>query len=377
MRSLLPSKRVTAGWIIITFIFSIISVTEVSIVSQAPSAGMEAVDAIELMIVHNDKLHHDGLHSYDNYLLNLKGLDNIRAELEKTILSLEPINDTDNRLPKNIKCEHEGKVFAVGTMKTGTTSMNLALRNLGYKCLGDSCIHVGNWDFLIDGVFLWQPFEVINLVLLKIPTLWERYANNSFHALNFGDSPWCFMYPIFDRLYPGSKFIFMKRKDDEQYINSYLKYIAAHKKLYAKQGLTDEMFTSLALRRYHLHNKMVQEYFENRPNDLLTVTIGSEDDENIMQSIGDFLGCGGAGRRFPKKNRAGSRGRPITVNPDALDWKATFQIDESDEYSKIPYLSRHPATHDLSVHLADKDDFKLNWDVFLVEELQGKADTVI
>ena len=393
---MLPGKKLTVIWIVIIIIIVIVSITDLKYISITPSDG-DATHVVNLMIenaslniqqpiidVDNDSLPNNDNNNQMVDMFNLSGLDNIRQELDRIISTeLKPfmnnIKYNDQTLPQNAKCKHTGKVFAVGIMKTGTTSMSAALKTLGYSCYGDSCIHVGNWDYLIDVVHLWQPQEVINLSILKIKELWKRYLKDSFNGLNFGDSPWCFMYPIFDKLYPNSKFILTKRTSDETYINSYLKYITGFKKTYAKQGLTDSMFASLAVRRYHLHNKMVEQYFKNRTDDLLTITVGKPQDENdpdLMEVIANFLGCDAGNKRFPKKNRAGSRGKKVNIDLHALNWKNKFNISENDdEYSNIPWVTRDHR-HDLKVHISRKEEFKLNWDIFLVEDLQGKADTL-
>eukprot|EP01084_Bolivina_argentea_P264527 448108_1 len=387
LKAYLPNRKLTVFWIILVFLFSILSIMELQMMTtiDTKSDHIEFFERSRLIQQHQSSVRHIKQQPTSKQdLLNLVGLYNIQKELNKTISSLQPLQISPNSgyfssepLPKNENCQHQGKVFSLGIMKTGTTSMNAALKSLGYKCHGDSCIHVGNWDYLIDGVFLWQPEEVINLSLLKIPKLWERYISDSFSGLNFGDSPWCFMYPIFDIMYPNSKFILSKRKSEHAYINSYLKYLKGYKKGYAKQGLTDGMFTSLAIRRYHLHNKMVEEYFKNRQNDLLIVTIDEENpDMNMMAKLNQFLGCKGK-RKFPKKNRAGTRGKKVKVNEKDLNWRNTFGINKGDnDYSIIPFLSRDK-NHDLKVHLQRKDQFELNFKTFVVEDLQHAIESIL
>lgn len=254
--------------------------------------------------------------------------------------------------------------------------MNAALAGLGYKCYGDSCIHVGNWDVLKDPIHLWQPPEVINLSILRLRTLWSRYLKDSYYGLNFGDSPWCFLYPIMDRLYPNSKFILSKRKDDKTYINSYLKYLRKNKKNYALKGFTDGEFSALAVRRYHFHNEMVEQYFKDRPEDLMVVTVDEENpDIPLMERLNRFLGCDERDRKFPRKNRAGGRGKPIEIDPLWLDWKMTFNISAGDEYTVIPYV-KGSDNGDLSVHFASRDDFVLDFKTFLVNELHDDIDSL-
>eukprot|EP01084_Bolivina_argentea_P264523 448103_1 len=137
-------------------------------------------------------------------------MNKIKEEYNKSISNLKAIDinygTSELTHPYNKRCVHKKRVFVLGIMKTGTTSMTNALSHLGYHCTHNSCIHLGNWFHFIDTVHLWQPFEVITLSILNMTDLLREYITTSNAALAFGDSPWCFLYPIFDKLYPNSKF---------------------------------------------------------------------------------------------------------------------------------------------------------------------------
>ncbi len=98
----------------------------------------------------------------------------------------------------NNKCSYKGKVFGIGQMKTGTTSLNAALKMLGYPCFRGSCKHVGMWNYLPDATLGWKPQSEIIDDILNIPALYTNFEEVSRKAHNFGDSPWLFMFPVFD-----------------------------------------------------------------------------------------------------------------------------------------------------------------------------------
>ena len=297
------------------------------------------------------------------------GMDEISEEYNKALSNLAPMTITPYEPPQNNKCSHKGRVFALGIMKTGTTSMTAALNHLGYHCTHDSCIHLGNWFHFIDTVHLWQPFEIIVLSILNMTDLLnETYLKETQQALAFGDSPWCFLYPVWDKLYPDSKYILMTRKDDETYVNSYLRYLKKFGKKFVNKGLSDEEFALIALRRYHLHNERVREYFKDRPDDLLEITVGDSGD--IYDKVAKFLGCNKPSRRFPhenKSNRMGIKTKYSNIKVDPNDDKWNWRKKWKDN---LPYLVRNDGDQSHSLHVATKDQFILDWNLFVVGDLR-------
>ena len=291
------------------------------------------------------------------------GMDAIQQEYDKVISNLKPMNISYRG---NDKCSHQGRVFVIGIMKTGTTSMTGALAQLGYRCTHNSCIHLGNWFHFIDSVHLFQPLEVMILSILNMTDLFNDYLKETRSALAYGDSPWCFLYPVWDKLYPDSKYILMSRKDDQTYINSYLRYLKKFGKKYANKGLTDQEFALLALRRYQLHNQMVREYFKNRTDDLLEIVVGENKDDE-WSPITEFLGCKKPARRFPhenKSNRGGMRKsyHKLEINEnDEWDWNKTWGDD-------IVYLTRNDRDQSHTLVSKPRDEFVMDWNVFVVPD---------
>lgn len=113
-------------------------------------------------------------------------------------------------LLRSKKARGRPRVFVVGLPKTGTTSLNRALRMLGYLC----CPYIG--------------YEPVALDLLE-----RRQANHPPNAEQeqflrrqidrytaFEDTPWWAVYPFLDGLAPDSRFILTLRKSPETWLRS-------------------------------------------------------------------------------------------------------------------------------------------------------------
>jgi len=200
------------------------------------------------------------------------------------------------------------KVFCIGFNKTGTTSVRVALEELGYR--------VGNQPEAEMFVDDWASRNFVRIV---------EYCT-AFDA--FQDVPFSlpFTYQALDVAFPGSKFILTVRRDSETWYRSLTTF---HAKLfgagkmpteddlarasYRHQGwmllLMQKLYEFPAgdpynkaclVRAYEMHNAMVHEYFRHRPADLLTIDLTVED--SYLQFC-HFLGKPPQGRVFPWKNR--------------------------------------------------------------------------
>ena len=143
----------------------------------------------------------------------------------------------------------ETKVFGIGYHKTGTTSLGHALTILGYTV----CPGYGSFD---------PDFA---------KTVWEKAYRMAEEHDAFQDFPWPLMYKEFDKKYPGSKFILTKRPTDE-WINSVVRHFGTTASpvaqwVYGPRGPkgNEDYYISM----YERHNKEVQEYFADRPDDLM------------------------------------------------------------------------------------------------------------
>lgn len=139
---------------------------------------------------------------------------------------------------------HKPRVFCIGWHKTGTSSMGMALLELGYTVLG-------------------ARLDMAEPLLLGDKETPIQIAGK-FDALQ--DVPWAALYKELDEAYPGSKFILTTRSE-EDWLNSALKhfkdnYIGLHKWLYEEGVLqgNEERY----LQRFRQHNLEVRHYFQGR-----------------------------------------------------------------------------------------------------------------
>ncbi|MBV6653144.1 MAG: hypothetical protein KI786_05280, partial [Mameliella sp.] len=125
------------------------------------------------------------------------------------------------------------RVFCIGWHKTGTTTMGLALLELGYTVLG---ARLDMAEPLLEGD-LSTPLE----------------EAGKYDALQ--DVPWSALYKELDQQYPGSKFILTVR-EEATWLNSASKhfkdsYVALHEWLYGTGALKGN--ESAYLERYQQH----------------------------------------------------------------------------------------------------------------------------
>jgi hypothetical protein len=204
---------------------------------------------------------------------------------------------------------NKGKIFCIGAGKTGTTSTERALRDLGYR-LGNQV----KAELLLDH-YVRRDFRTI-----------ARFCRR---AEAFQDAPFCFKYTFIalDQAYPGSKFILTVRDNAEQWYNSLVSY---HTKLYSSTDsaptvedlknadyrykgyawdvrnkvfgigeLDDPYDKQVHIDYYNDHNSMVLDYFRHR-RDLLVINVAEQDS---YRRFCDFLGRKPLYDEFPWENR--------------------------------------------------------------------------
>ena len=145
------------------------------------------------------------------------------------------------------------KVFCIGFHKTGTTSLAVALKLLGYRVTGPNNT---------------KDPDIADKVYALADELSENYDA-------FQDNPWPVLYREMDERWPGSKFILTRRPSDA-WIRSQVKDFGLaetpmRRWIYGvgcPQG-NEAVFVE----RYERHNRDVLEYFRERPNDLLLLDL--------------------------------------------------------------------------------------------------------
>lgn len=175
-----------------------------------------------------------------------------------------------------------GKIFGLGLSKTGTTSLNSALRLLGFKTRHN-------------------PFMMLSCKKGELSINMNKVGKYD----GLTDTPVARFYKELDREFPGSKFILTVR-DKRSWLNSCERHIwmgrkkpgvmnQLHKDLYGTSFYDEKQF----LDAYDKHVKDVTEYFKNRKKDLLVMNICKGDG---WEKLCAFLNKPMPKVPFPKSN---------------------------------------------------------------------------
>ncbi|MCB0401985.1 MAG: hypothetical protein KDD41_07865 [Flavobacteriales bacterium] len=196
--------------------------------------------------------------------------------------------------PKEIPMDR--KVFCIGFAKTGTTSLEAVLKEFGYK-LGNQPAA----EMLCEDWYHKRSDRIINYC----------YTANAFQDIPFNMPG---LYKELDSHFEGSKFILTVRKNEEVWFNSLIKF---HSKIFAKDGKTQCTLEELKNAPYrhrgwaldtqqyffdyqstHLydqekykstylnHIKDVENYFKDRPDDLLVLNVS---EKGAYKRLAQFL----------------------------------------------------------------------------------------
>lgn len=179
------------------------------------------------------------------------------------------------------------KVFGIGLIKTGTTSLGEALSILGYNHTHQ------NRECLLR--------EVSEARLRRVFRWVDRFDS-------FEDWPWPLIYKQLDRAYPASKFILTVRDNDRIWYESVCRHHRVFgptfgRRLFFGRGSPIDS-RDRYLRRYREHNSRVMEHFADRPDKLLTVCWERGD---AWQELCDFLEAPVPDLDFPLLNTAQDR----------------------------------------------------------------------
>ncbi len=184
------------------------------------------------------------------------------------------------------------KVFGVGWAKTGTTTLGVCLRTLGYR-------HQSHrMDLVAD---------------LKAGRL-ERIFQVVEEGESFEDWPWILLYKELDQRFPGSKFVLTVR-DSSSWLTSYRNMLNRKKSISTEENERRAFLYGLPfpdvsdqqlVERYGRHNREVVEYFQGRPESLLKVNWSAGDGWPALCS---FLGRDIPSAPFPHANRGRYRSR--------------------------------------------------------------------
>ena len=175
------------------------------------------------------------------------------------------------------------KVFCIGFHKTGTTTLEVALKKLGYRVTGS----FGTKDPGIAGKVHEMAYEMV-----------EKYDA-------FEDNPWPILYKELDARFAGSKFI-LTRRPAEAWIRSQVKDFAStetpmRRWIYGENAGCPEGNEDTYVARYERHNREVLDYFKDRPDDLLVFDLPADAG---WDKLCVFLGQDIPDEPFPHANKA-------------------------------------------------------------------------
>lgn len=210
-----------------------------------------------------------------------------------------------------LKQEHrKEKIFCIGRNKTGTTSIEQALKDLGFK--------PGNQR---AGELLIEAWSLRNFQ----PIFELAYTADAFQDVPFSLP---YTYQALEQHFPNAKFILSIRDTAEEWYNSMVRF---HSKLWAdgiriptKEDLQNANYVwkgypywstqliynmppdnpyhkEYLINHYYTHNKNVCDYFRHCPEKLIVVNVSKSDDYKKMC---DFLGKEPISNSFPWLNKS-------------------------------------------------------------------------
>lgn len=205
----------------------------------------------------------------------------------------------------------QGLIVGAGFQKTGTSSLRDALKILGYNVKDTSSRAL---------------LPILRGNYTKILSMLNRYD-----AVE--DTPWYKIYKELDQHVPNSKFILTIR-DDESWYNSVAQHIgdlrsAQHEWIYGRgKGLPKEDKEN-TIRVYREHNREVQDYFKDRPDDLLVIDFTKGEK---WERLCAFLGKDIPNVDFPHRNHTRSAKSELKKN------SLKFQRKQIKSNFKIRYI---------------------------------------
>lgn len=174
-----------------------------------------------------------------------------------------------------IKLRNNPKIVVIGFNKTGTTSVFVALKELGYNMSNQH-------DFeRLYNAYLKREIQIDNI--LKRCSYHEVFQDIPFSLPGF--------YKEVDKKYPKSKFILTVRSDSDTWYNSFNKYYGGKEKLinddYIEKGFLYNIFKSVfnsdkfgskeCINAYERHTEDVKKYFKRNKKQLLVLDVSENE----------------------------------------------------------------------------------------------------
>lgn len=207
----------------------------------------------------------------------------------------DPVNAYEKYIPLQLRrirpvtTKKFNKVFVIGFHKTGTTSMDQALRRLGFAVTGPTKVTDARFVRGLSQKNFTRLFRIIR------------------HYDCFQDNPYPVLYKELDRNFPNSLFILTVR-DVHSWYESNLKFFGS-----ATTPMREWIYTghgspagneNIYKNTYLQHYQEVREYFKNKQDQLLEIAI----DDFAWKPICDFLGISNIPNEpFPHANKNPNR----------------------------------------------------------------------
>ena len=200
------------------------------------------------------------------------------------------------------------KIVCVGQPKTGTKTLAAIFRNLNYKVSSnpENAI-IKRPKGYIETMKVDNAYINLNRFFNNIDYLHNNLKNLDF----FHDVPYSFNYKLINEQYPGTKFIFTIR-DENDWFNSLFNYQSipnvVNKNLMNivyGQYIINLKHKEEVINLYRKYNNDVIEYFKDKPDKLLVINVceKNKDEKKILDQIGSFIGKKNpANLKFPHSN---------------------------------------------------------------------------
>ena len=198
------------------------------------------------------------------------------------------------------------KIFGIGTSRTGTTSLSLALTKLGYR----------TWHCPPS-----NDLETMRNYINKFDALTDFSCVHTLFAKRSGSLDYKDLY----RIYPKAKFILTLRKDDSRWLRSlnYLRKYATARNFtvpFSAYKTLGQLFDVVLrkpdkelLEQYHRYNNEVICFFADKPGSLLVVDLTQEEDK--WDKLCAFLGKAHPNSKFPHEDPVWFHFKQLFISP--------------------------------------------------------------
>lgn len=187
-----------------------------------------------------------------------------------------------------LKKKNYPKVFCIGDVKTGTSSLYKALGILGYRR-----VRLFKWGEMLNRKWIAYLDYIEDLRKKQ----WQPYIKDikKYNYDVYADFPMGYdkLYQSIDKAFPNSKFILTMR-DSQSFTNSFENYFKG-----SPWELKKPIELKQRIREFEERNKEVIEYFKNKPTKLLILNVF---DGEGWTELCNFLKKPIPSKPFPHKN---------------------------------------------------------------------------